>query len=160
MPRKAKRTITNKPAQAVSPVPGQMYGAGVEQMQMQRSMPAPNLRSASSPGSSAGPAVSPAARMPGEPPQPVLQPEPAPSEAERFQRTLSAAQQMQGQMGTLRRPTNRPDEPVTAGLPTGPGGGPEMLQMRQMNPTAETLRRLSAVTGDSYFAELARRAGY
>lgn len=160
MPRKAKRTIANQPAQAVGAVPGQMYGAGVEQMQMQRSMPSPNLRSAPSPGPSAGSGGSPVARVPSEPPQPVLQPQPPVSEAERFQRAVDAASQLRGQVGVLRRSTDRPDEPVTAGLATGPGPGPTMLQMRQANPTAETLRRLSAVTGDRYFAELARRAGY
>ena len=32
-----------------------------------------------------------------------------------------------GARGPLLRPTERPDEPVTAGLPTGPGPGPEAL---------------------------------
>ena len=159
MPRKAKRTITNKPAQAVSPVPGQMYGAGVEQMQMQRSMPAPNLRSASSPGSSAGPAVSPAARMPGEPPQPVMQAA-QPSEADRYQQALDAAQGMREQVGLLTRPSARPYEPVTAGLSTGPGVGPEILGAQRRNPTAETFQRLAELTGDTYLADLARRAGF
>lgn len=32
-----------------------------------------------------------------------------------------------GNRGPLLRPTERPNEPVTAGLPTGPGPGPEAL---------------------------------
>lgn len=32
-----------------------------------------------------------------------------------------------GAQGPLLRPTERPNEPVTAGLPTGPGPGPEAL---------------------------------
>lgn len=47
------------------------------------------------------------------------------------------------------RPTDRPDEPVTAGLSTGPGAGPEALglappppTMPQPNPTHEQLRAL------------------
>lgn len=32
-----------------------------------------------------------------------------------------------GEASTLDRPTERPDEPVTHGLPVGPGGGPEVL---------------------------------
>lgn len=33
-----------------------------------------------------------------------------------------------GSLGALHAPTGRPGEPVTHGLPTGPGGGPEVLQ--------------------------------
>lgn len=33
-----------------------------------------------------------------------------------------------GELGPLHAPTGRPDEPLTHGLPTGPGAGPEVLQ--------------------------------
>jgi hypothetical protein len=39
----------------------------------------------------------------------------------------------------LLTPTMRPDEPVSAGLPSGPGGGPEMLGM---DPREEEARRM------------------
>lgn len=32
-----------------------------------------------------------------------------------------------GSHGPLDRPTERPDEPLTAGIPSGPGPGPEVL---------------------------------
>lgn len=34
---------------------------------------------------------------------------------------------MAGAAGPLDRPSERPNEPVTHGLPMGPGGGPEVL---------------------------------
>jgi hypothetical protein len=34
---------------------------------------------------------------------------------------------MPGQHGPLGAPTNQPNQPLTAGLPTGPGPGPEAL---------------------------------
>lgn len=44
-----------------------------------------------------------------------------------------------GSFGDLLRPTENPDEPVTAGLPVGPGPGPEVLSMTQFaqNPQAQ-----------------------
>lgn len=35
---------------------------------------------------------------------------------------------MPGELGPLHAPTNRPGEPITHGLPTGPGAGPGILQ--------------------------------
>src|SRR5688572_26038223 len=40
---------------------------------------------------------------------------------------------MPGAQGDFLRPTERPDEPVTAGAPVGPGAGPEVLP-----PTGDT----------------------
>jgi len=47
-------------------------------------------------------------------------------------------------------PTQRPDEPVTAGAPFGPGPGPSpsMNQQPMRVPISETLRKLTQVTGD------------
>lgn len=42
-----------------------------------------------------------------------------------------------GAFGSLTRPTERPDEPITAGLPSGPGPGPEALLLGN----AQTLQR-------------------
>lgn len=45
------------------------------------------------------------------------------------------------------RPTERPDEPVTAGLPTGPGPGPEALGVMsqpQLDEVGQQLRNLYA----------------
>lgn len=45
-----------------------------------------------------------------------------------------------GGLGAFDRPSERPDEEVTAGLPIGPGPGPEALGT--MNPTHDELRAL------------------
>lgn len=56
--------------------------------------------------------------------------------------------------------TQRPDQPVTAGLDSGPGGGSELLGgMRATSPMARTLRLLSERTGDPIFRNMADRAG-
>lgn len=67
-------------------------------------------------------------------------------------------QLMQGApIGGLRS-TARPDEPVTAGIPTGPGPGPSM-SARKMSPLARTMQELYNATGDRTFLDLARKAG-
>ena len=45
-----------------------------------------------------------------------------------------------GSFGPLTRPTERPNEPMTAGVPMGPGPGPEALQMNQGDPDLALLR--------------------
>lgn len=145
MPRTAKRnrTMSGAPAQPIGAVPGQIYGAGVEQMELQRAMPAPNLAQ--------GPTATPVAPSPA--PAPVEAAAPPPS----FDQVLMQAQGLREQTGILGQPTARPQEPVTAGLSRGPGGGPEMLQMQRGTPAGDAMRRLSAATGDPFFAELAAR---
>ncbi len=152
MPRKARTTMSGEKAQAVSPVAGQMYGAGVEQAALQRAMPAPQARSAPSPATPN--AVPPtAAAGPNEPVAP-----PGPSPDDQYRQALAAAQQMQGGPGLLGQPTNRPTEPVTAGLPRGPGPGPEALMLRQGSEAGQALRDLQRATQDSYLADLLMRA--
>jgi len=145
MPRTAKRnqTMSGAPAQPISATPGQMYGAGVDQMELQRAMPAPNLAQ--------GPVAQPVAPAPAPAPAQAAAPPPS------FDQVLAQAQGMRDQTGLLSLPTMRPDEPVTAGLSRGPGGGPEMLQMQRGTPAGDALRRLSNATGDPYFANLAAR---
>lgn len=54
--------------------------------------------------------------------------QPVPDDQQRFARALQAAQQMEsGDGGALRRPSERPDEPITAGLGIGAGPGPEAV---------------------------------
>lgn len=157
MPRKAKSTLSGAPGQPVGAVAGQMYGAGVEQMALQRAMPAPQLAGGQSAPAAQSAQPGPSAEAPMTPAQ-QQQPEVA-SPDERFARALAAAQQLQGTTGALRQPTMRPNEPLTAGLTTGPGPGPEALQMRTGSPTGDTMRMLSQMTNDPLFAELARKAG-
>jgi hypothetical protein len=48
-----------------------------------------------------------------------------------------------GGMGPFNRPTERPSEPITHGLPSGAGGGPEILGMTTRNdPVTLQLRAL------------------
>lgn len=176
MPRKAKRTLSGERPQPVSPVAGQMYGAGVEQAALQQAMPMPAIQPAgdgkavpTDPNLGAavatGRAIGTGAGMAGPPAGPgtggggggpgarVM------SDQERYQAMMQAAQAMKGRAGLLKAGTGRPNEPVTAGLSTGPGGGPEMMQMQFGSATGNTLRRLSQVTGDPYFRNLAAKAG-
>tara|TARA_R100000808_G_scaffold4752_2_gene15044 strand:+ start:3983 stop:4384 length:402 start_codon:yes stop_codon:yes gene_type:complete len=47
-----------------------------------------------------------------------------------------------GGFGGVTRPTERPRQPLTAGAPVGPGGGPEMLVGPQRVPDEEVSERL------------------
>lgn len=49
------------------------------------------------------------------------------------------------QAGDFLRPTERPDEPVTAGVPVGPGPGPEALSIRDDQGLTDILGYLPAL---------------
>ena len=137
MPRKVK-TISGDAPQKVASVPGQRYGEGVEQQQMQQKMPAPKVQDGP-PARGAEP-VTAAPTRPGPTPE-MLQ-------------AYLAANNPQ-----LLSETQIPDQPVTHGLPTGPGAGPEVLNMGvNTTPIARTLRQISASTGNPKWARLADRA--
>lgn len=68
-------------------------------------------------------------------------------------------QLMQGAPVGALRGTARPGEPVTAGLPTGPGPGPAPTAPGYVTPLARTLVELYQATGDPTFMRLARKAG-
>ncbi len=148
MPR-TRRTQTGDRAQPMKAVPGQVYGASVEQMALARSMPAPNVQT--SPTVAVGaPAVAPAG--------PASPSGPAGAPPLTFEQAMGAATSMRGDVGLLQAPTARPNEPVTAGLSRGPGPGRELLGLRTGTPAGDMLRRLAALTQDPSFAELADRA--
>ncbi len=139
MPRKQK-TISGAPAQKVESVAGQRYGEGVEQQQMQQAMPAPR----------AAADVTPDVR--GNTPV-IAEPQKGPPDPQLLQQFLAANNP------NLLSGSQIPDEPVTTGLPTGPGGGPETLSLgRNTTPIARTLRQLSASTGNPKWARIADRA--
>lgn len=141
MPRKPK-TSAGRPAQGVEAIAGQTYGRGVEQEQLQRAMPSPDAQT------EARQAVAAAA------PQAV----PAPQQQMSFEQLLSGAQGAGQDAGLLTSPTQRPDEPLTAGLAIGRGPGPEVLRARlPESPGVQFLNRMASLTGDPYFADLARR---
>jgi hypothetical protein len=55
--------------------------------------------------------------------------------------------------------SQRPGEPPTVGLSVGPGGGNEMLRY-PTGTTASMFSELAIATGDPFFSELARKAGF
>lgn len=136
MPR-ARKTATGAKAQPPTPVAGQTYGMGVEQQRLAEAMPSPLASGVAPP-----PAQAPnAASVPLAPADP-----------------FAAAQAMAGRAGVLRPPTQRPNEPLTAGMTRGPGPGPSALPMPSSSPLGDTMRRLAQISGDPYLAELAAKA--
>ena len=145
MPRAAKpRTMTGAPAQPIGAVAGQEYGMGVAQMDLQRQLPAPNVQASPSPASPQAAAVSPQT-APGVPEQLALDP-------------MAAAAAMQGGPGLFQMPRTS-TRPLTEGLPSGPGAGPEIMGPSAASPLARTMQLLSERTGDPFFTDLARRNG-
>lgn len=71
--------------------------------------------------------------------------------AQRLSMAVDAARRLRPP-SPLSGPSQRPGEPLTAGMATGPGPGPEVL--RTGDRVARTLRLLSEVTGDATFAQL------
>jgi hypothetical protein len=115
----------------LSAAPNQPYGQAGQQMNAQRAVPmgTPSVAPAAPPAAS-GPTVP----SPGAPlAQPPMTPDQVPS--------LSA-------------PTARPNEPVTTGLPTGPGAGPEAVPMGPQAPPTNT-----PSTGRDFLAGLAAQPG-
>ena len=124
MPRKGKGSSVNNRtdlAMPVTTVPGQEYGKQIAQAQAQKIVPM----------------------------GPTPTPKPAPPSTLTGAMTQQAPQQPAQPMfaGTLNwhGPTERPNEPVQAGLPTGPGPGPEVLGIGAPAPVAQTLQSLATV---------------
>lgn len=138
MPRKRK-TISGADAQNIGSVPGQRYGEGIEQQGMQQAMPAPDLAQGDpgmKPGPTPGPEVAPPAR-----PDPAL-----------MQQFLSSHNP------NLLARTQQPNVPLTDGLSTGPGRGPNALSINR-TPLAKFLNTLGDSTGQMKWKRLAQRAG-
>lgn len=106
---KAQRHDLVMPAQAPAAPTNMAYGAHAESIAAQNAVPLP---AAGSPGGSDGGA-----------PQ-----APGPPAGGGFDAALQAAQGVEPPGQTLGAPTNRPNEPLTHGMPFGPGAGPEALQ--------------------------------
>lgn len=85
----------------------------------------------------------------GVPAQPTADP------AQRLQMAVEAARRMRPP-APLTGPSQRPMEPITAGMASGPGPGPEVL--RTGDRVARTFKLLSEVTGDATFDELYERS--
>jgi hypothetical protein len=72
---------------------------------------------------------------------------------------MYAASQIKRPTPQLGAPSARPMEPVTAGLPSGPGPGPEALGTQPIAPdkVAEVLAIAGQVTGNQRLIALAQR---
>jgi hypothetical protein len=96
------RSDLRQPIQVAS---GQTYGMRAEQVAAQRAIPLAGATPVPPPAAGSPPdAGTRAGQVSAAPPGPLP-----------------------GQLVPLDAPSQRPDEPVTAGLPVGPGGGPELL---------------------------------
>lgn len=141
MPRK-RRTMSGADAQNIGSVPGQRYGEGQMQQQLQQDMPAPDTAGTVGPG---GDSTVPM------PQAPIVTGPPAvdPSQVGGF-----LSQHNPNLLGG----SARPDEPVTAGLPFGPGAGSQALK-RSTTPMSRYLSNLASDTGNPKWKRLAERAG-
>lgn len=88
---------------------------------------------------------------------PASTPPPAPS-GDPFAQTMAAAQSMPFPKMDIERPSERPSEPVTAGLPIGAGPGPESLGPAKGAHVSNTLQRLADTTKDPELVNLANIA--
>lgn len=140
MPRKRK-TASGAPAATPVPPVDAPYGEGERAIESQRRTPIPDY---SGPAGATVPAGAGAT-----PPAPQ-------SPADQLQAALMAAKGMAPPTNLLTTPTQRPNEPVTAGLNLGAGPGPEVLSTGDR--AVRTLRMLAEVTADPSFAQLAELA--
>lgn len=158
MPRKQKqRTISGAPPQARPPVAGQTYGKGAEQQRLDQALPMPNRVQPDPHQNAVGAGVAQRAQLGG-----LIARDTGEAMAATAQQGANIAGIARGLIsdgGSLTHPTNRPNEPITAGLSRGPGPGPEALGVVQGTPTGDLMRRIAAATGDSFFVDLANRAG-
>jgi hypothetical protein len=135
----ARTDLNQQRTLPVQTAPAQQYGQGAAQTIAQQAVPM---------ATAPVPAVS--AQM--SPPAPVTPTPPA-----------GAGGGAPAPRGPFDRPTERPGEPVTAGLPVGPGPGPEALGMAPpitagAGNLAAVLGQLASASGDSNLAMLAQRA--
>lgn len=134
MPR-SRKTSSGSTAQPVEAITGQQYGRAVQQEALQRSMPVPNE------------AVQAQGTAPqGAAPATAMRPRLAPEQAMSL---------LSGMGGILSAPDDNPNIPITDGLTTGPGRGPEV--MRNQSALGDTLRRLAMQTNDPVFSRLASK---
>lgn len=131
----ANRSDLNGPAtQPIQVAPSQQYGQGVAQTQAQQAIPLPNSNV-----------------LPSNPQQAV--------QAQQAAASIPAGP-MPGEMPGLQDPSLRPNEPVTHGAPSGPGGGPEVLQSGlPMNSVSSMLSSLAQTSNSADLAVLAQAAG-
>jgi hypothetical protein len=93
-------------------------------------------------------AATPSGPAPAPPTGPAPEGGGGPPNLEELAQAQPGNEDVRGHPTPISRPTERPGEPVTAGLPTGPGPGPEAIQpLRPPDPltqAAATLNQLGA----------------
>lgn len=141
MPR-ARKTMAGGQGQPAVAFTGQTYGEGKKQEELQRAMPAPKVEQSTAPSRS---------------PEPVDVPVEDEMPARQRMSPEQAMQFISGQGGLLTAPDDKPNVPVTDGLPTGPGRGTEAL--RGTSQMGNILRRLGMQTGDPTFMQIAAKIG-
>lgn len=116
----------------------QAYGQRGDQIAAQKAMPLPQQ----------APAQGQAPPPGGTPAQAAAQPVDI----------MALAKEYDPGITPLTAPSNRPGEPVTAGLSLGAGPGPEIFsQPARATRAADTLTALAQSTGDNRFMEMAAR---
>lgn len=153
MPRKAKprRTTQNgAPAAPLTAPRGGPYGEGERALESQRRIPVP-----SGPPPVPGASGAGAARGPGPSTPPTAVGGPGLDPRLQMMAAMQAASRMRPPQ-SLYSPTQRPQEPITAGLPVGAGPGPEVI--RTGDRVARTFRLIADITGDPKFENLAQLA--
>jgi hypothetical protein len=100
-----------------------------------------------------------AVHLPGAAPAPAAGPAPAGPGSPLPQGALQAAQQYQmPQLPPLERDSERPNEPVTAGLPSGPGPGPSTPGSPGATGLSDLLGQMAKQSGSVALSQLAQRA--
>ena len=98
-----------------------------------------------------------AAPLPGGA-QPVAQPQVNPRR-QMLAQAIESARAMPNDGQPFGAPSDRPNEPITAGVDVGPGPGSEVLGYNPRTRVASTLRAIASATGDADIASLAELAG-
>ena len=146
MPR-AKKTLAGGRGQPVQSTQGQTYGEGVQQEQLQQTMPAPQMANTQSTPVMSSPEQGSA---------------PAPSEPIQEQPKMSLDEMknmLSGVGGQLYKPDDQPDVPFNTGLRNGPSPSMNNFNSSPSFKQGEFMRRLSRETGNPIFSELAMQAG-
>lgn len=140
MPRKGRgsaTTLSGRAGQPAVPPVNSVYGEGERALESQRRMPVPDMT---------GPGLAQAATNAPSGGAPTMDP----------RGRMAMAMALMGRMQApqpLDAPTERPDQPLTAGLVQGPGVGPEVL--RPGDRATRTLRMLADYADDPALTELA-----
>lgn len=136
--------LARQPSLPARVATGQTYGKAKSQLDAQRTVPMarPSVPLASSPTAGAPGQSFPPPPGPGAPVQSPIPP---------------------GGFGDIHRPTERPFEPVTTGISSGPGAGPEALPPGPSNPTTNNnlsslLAQVAQQTGSAAVRALAMHA--